>query len=224
MRKAYPRPLERGVAALAAAAIVGAAIAGTGCSYVSERARDFGDIFALGVSDGGGVVARIVPTRLLALEAGARKDETFYGYRRGRFHWVESSYGFPFAFFRSSSLGGEGVRPWEGSDVIRTSDTMLIFPDFESPHPRAVPREAREYHLFVLTGSSGTPLVEELDIQVDVSALIAGIQIILSPGQLVDFFAGLFTIDVAGDDERTGPWGRGGGEVTGAPTESAAGP
>lgn len=182
------------IAALMAIAV------GPGCTYLAERGRDFVDILGLGVSDGGGLAARVAPTRLLTVEVGARKDETFYGIRRSKFHWVESSYGIPFAFFWSSLIGDGPIPDWTGTNVIRTSDSKLIFPDFEKSRPRDVPVERRAYHLFVLTESRGCPLIRELDLQVDASLLIAGLQIIVSPGELVDFLAGIFTLDPGGDD------------------------
>jgi len=171
-----------------------------GCSYARDRALDFTDIVQVGVSDGGGIIVRAVPTRFLTLELGGRKDETFYGIRRRSFHWVESSWGLLFSSFWSPRIGEEAFARRTGTDVIRTSHSKLLFPLAERPEALRGEYEEHAYHLFVLTRSQRTHLVEYLDLEADVSLLIVGAQVIVSPGELLDFLAGLITLDPAGDD------------------------
>jgi hypothetical protein len=173
---------------------------GAGCRYVSDRASDFGDILSLGFSDGGGLLARASATRLVSVEVGARKDETFYGLRRDHFHWVESSYGFPFSSFWSARMAEEPYKEWLWTDIVRTSHSKLVFPESISRPRLTQGYEERSYHLFVLTQRENARLVDELDVEVSASALIAGVTIVASPGELLDFLAGLFTLDLAGDD------------------------
>ena len=193
------RPGGRIVAHLALVALF-AAGAGTGCQYATQRGRDFVDVFSLGVSDGGGVIARVVPTRFLAVEVGARKDETFYGIRKRHYHWIESSYGIPFAFFWSPRLGMEKFENWGWTDVFRTSHSKLLYPKpYDVGEPKGV-YEERRYHLFVRTGSENTQIIDDFDLEVDASALIVGVHCGLSFGEFVDFLGGIVGLDPAGDD------------------------
>jgi len=172
-----------------------------GCRYIGQRASDLGDILILGGSTGSGVVVRAMPTRLLALDFGMRKDETFYGRRQRSFRWVESSQGFLFASFWTPRLGEEPPDASGGGDALRTLELRRALYREGSPrHVEDMPRELNKYHLFVLTKAEGTHPIDVFDVELDVSALIVGVQLALSPGQLVDFLAGIFTLDLAGDD------------------------
>ncbi|MGQ9592139.1 MAG: hypothetical protein ACUVYA_17805 [Planctomycetota bacterium] len=186
---------------LRACAAIALALGGSGCTYLENRGRDLGHIISLGVSDGGGVAARIAPTRLVTLEAGGRKDETFYGIRRLKLHWVESSWGLPFSWFWTPRLGREPYREWLWSDVFRTSHAKLAFPALEKPTGQRIETvEEIHHHLFVLSGLEDARIVDLFDLEVNLSALVGGVQVVVSPGELLDFLAGLATLDLAGDD------------------------
>lgn len=176
-----------------------------GCAYLGDRARDLSDIISVGVSTGGGVLVGAKATRLLSLDLGTRKNETFHGWHARHGRWIESTEGIWFAFFWSPRLGKEPAPPWAWTDVLKTSHTKKAL--LGSDHTSAVDStryEERAYHLFVLTRRENAPLIEELDIQLDASFIIGGLQLVVSPGQLLDFLAGILTLDLAGDDAPDG--------------------
>ena len=173
----------------------------SGCSYLSNRGNDLSDLVSVGASAGGGVLIRAVPTRFLTAEVGARKDETFYGWRRRHWHWVESSYGLLFSTFWGPRLGDELYSMWVWTDLFKTSHTKLSL--LEPGHPESllgIPREEWKYHLFLVTTADNARLIDAFDVQVDVSFLIGGFQLSVNLGQFADFFVGLVGLDLAGDD------------------------
>ncbi len=177
------------------------AVAGSGCGYLENRARDLGHIVSVGVSDGGGIAARVAPTRLLTLEVGGRRDETCYGLRRLKLHWGESSWGLPFSWAWTPRLGKEPFREWLWSDIFRTSHAKLAFPDLEKPTGSRIETvEEIHHHVFVFSGGEDFRIVDLFDLEANLSALIGGVQVVVSPGELLDFFLGFTTLDLAGDD------------------------
>jgi hypothetical protein len=56
------------------------------------------------------------------------------------------------------------------------------------------------YYLFLLMKAENGRLIEVLDLEIGAGALIGGFEFILSPGQVLDFAAGIFFLDPAGDD------------------------
>lgn len=165
-----------------------------GCTYLRARGRDATDIISLGISSGSGAGARIGATRLLAVEAMAQKDETYYGFRQRNSHWTESSYGLLFASFRMPTVGNEPPPPrWKGFDLLTTSRRRTL-------HPNRPEIEDRRHTLFILSGSYSQRAIDFLDVEVGISAFIAGLEISLRPGELADFFLGWFGLDLAGDD------------------------
>jgi hypothetical protein len=55
--------------------------------------------------------------------------------------------------------------------------------------------------MFILTNAGNAHWHELMDVEVDASLLAIGGQIIVRPLELVDFLAGLFLLDLSGDDE-----------------------
>ena len=183
-----------GPARIAAAAILGVLpLVSGGCSYAAARWRDLTDIVSLGISAGGGIGARAGATRLLAVELIAQKDEIFVGWHKRSFQWAESGYGLLFATWRMPGLG-KGARPERhGIDVLTTSRRLELFPADDRI-------EDIRHTLFVYSGGSGHRIVDVLDLDVGLSALIGGLEATVSPGELADFILGLFTIDIGFDD------------------------
>lgn len=182
-------------------AILGFALGG--CSYLSDRGKDFGDILGFGVSTGGGFIARVVPTRVLSAEFGVQKDETFYGFRRRHLTWKESSFGFPWASFWGARVGEEDRDPWIWTDLARTSNVKLALLD--EAHPRwlpGLPYEESTYHFFVLTSYEKGRTIDYFDIECNVGFLFFGLQVVLNPAEFLDFFVGIAGFDLAGDDTR----------------------
>jgi hypothetical protein len=178
-------------ATLALAALLAAC--GPGCRYLANRGKDLTDIVAPGISPGGGIGARVSATRLVALEIIAQKDEDFFGWRERAAHWYESAYGLPFSIWRMPAIG-EGERPvrhWY--DMFTTSRRLDQYPKREET-------EDRRHTLFFFSGGRGLRLIDFLDVEVGVSALIGGVELSLRPGQVLDFFLGWFGLDLSGDD------------------------
>jgi len=124
----------------------------SGCSYLSNRAKDLSDIVSVGGSLGGGTLVRAAPTRLLTVELGAQKDEHFYGWRGRHRQWVESSFGFWSSKWWSARLDEEPPAEWTWSNIFRSSDSKLALLKEGSSEPlKDATREQWEYHLFVLT-------------------------------------------------------------------------
>lgn len=188
-----------------------------GCTYLSNRARDLSDVAAVGVSTGGALMVRASATKLVSLNAGVQSDERFYGFRRRGWRWRASSYGLGFASVRSPVLGGSEPEDWHPAFVFRTSERRVDFlrplaeaskgphgeaesSDPADPPPVAVSEEMWRYYLFLLMKADDGRLIEILDVEVGAGALIAGFELIASPGQALDFFTGIFGFDLAGDD------------------------
>jgi len=184
-----PRRAVRAACVLAAAALLG------GCAWPAARWRDFTDIASFGISAGSGLGARATVTRLLAVEAIAEKDETFYGWNSRNFRWTSSSYGIPFSLWRVPSVGREKTPERHWFDIFTTSRRRTLFPN----RPTV---EDRRHTLFILSGADAIAGVDWLNIEVGISALFGGLEISIKPGEMGDFFAGLIGLDPAGDDER----------------------
>jgi len=182
------------VAALVTVAFVTAAALVQGCAYSTARWRDFTDVLSLGVSAGGGIGARASATRLVALELGAQKDEKLVGWRERNFKWIESSYGLVFASWRMPTLDGEPSAEFSFLDRLSTSRRRSYFP------ARTEIEDAR-HTLFILSRARGMRLVTALDVGVGLSAVIAGLEATVSPGELADFLLGWFGLDIGRDDE-----------------------
>jgi hypothetical protein len=178
----------------AAAALVTAAALVQGCAYSAARWRDFTDVLSLGVSAGGGIGARANATRLVALELGVQKDEKIVGWRERNFKWIESSYGIIFASWRMPTLDGEPMPEKSPFDLFTTSRRRTYFP------ARTEIEDAR-HTVFILSRIRGMRLVGALDVGVGLSALVAGIEATVSPGELADFLLGWFGVDIGRDDE-----------------------
>jgi hypothetical protein len=177
-----------------AAALIAAATLVQGCAYTAARGRDFTDVLSLGISGGGGLGARATATRLVALELGAQKDEKLVGWRERNFGWVESSYGLLFASWRQPSLDEEPLPEKSPFQLITTSQRRNFFP------ARTEVEETRHI-FFILAGARGVRPVTALDVGVGLSALIAGLEVTVSPGELVDFLLGWFGVDIGRDDD-----------------------
>jgi hypothetical protein len=225
-------PLDRLRARLAAGLLflVGiplCAVLPSGCSYLSSRALDFTDILAAGISTGGGVDVRALPTRLLSLEGGARHNERFYGWRRRYWRWQESSYGIFIVNFFTPHVGGKEPPPWGWGDICKTSHSLLtLLPPEAADSKEMLPLgessiEEQVYRFFVLTEAENTRFIDVFDVEVGVSALIGGLQVVVSPGELVDFLAGIFFLDLSGDDGEASPQERA-PEDTAKATEGSA--
>jgi hypothetical protein len=180
-----------------------------GCGYLADRALDFTDFIYFGASTGGGVIVRAQATHLVSLELGARSDERMYGWRERHGIWDESSFGIFTSSFWSPVLGSETPPAWNGLDVIKTSHSKTAFGTGkmvlqENDPTRPLIEEQRvvetKHHLFILTKSTDMSVTRFFDVQVDASAVIGGVQVGISPGELVDFLLGFLTIDLAGDD------------------------
>jgi hypothetical protein len=178
----------------------------SGCSYLSSRALDFTDILSVGVSTGGGVDVRALPTRLLSVEGGGRHDERSYGWRRRHWRWQESSYGLFIVSAFTPHLGGTPPPPWGWGDICKTSHSLLALLPPEATDTKDMlpaggpPVEEFVYRFFVLTGAENARLIDAFDVEVGASALIGGLEVVVSPGELLDFLAGLFFLDPSGDD------------------------
>jgi hypothetical protein len=173
----------------------------SGCSYLSNRGKDLGDILSVGGSLGGGLMLRVAPTRLLTVELGSQKDERFYGWGRRHSQWVESSYGFWLSKWWSARLDEEAPQEWTWTHLFRSShEKLALLEDTSEPLKDAI-REEWEYHMFILTNAGNAHWHELMDVEVDASLLAIGGQIIVRPLELVDFLAGLFLLDLSGDDE-----------------------
>jgi hypothetical protein len=197
--------------------VAGLAPVACGCTYISNRAKDFSDVIAVGGSTGGGVMVRAGASKLLSLNVGAQSDARFYGFRRRYCQWGASSYGLGFASFWSPTFRGDAPEDWNGSFIFRTSQRKVGFlqplsaePEeplpnavtsrFALPLPATVDEEMWRYYLFLLMKAENGRLIEVLDVEIGAGALIGGFEVILSPGQVLDFVAGIFCIDLAGDD------------------------
>lgn len=166
---------------------------GTGCSYAASRAKDFTDIISIGASTGGGILLRARATRLVTAEVGAQYTEHFYGWRRRNWQWLESSYGLFFASVWSPRLENEPFMDWWWTDLFKTSHTRIKFLTLPSV-------EDWRHHVFILSHAETAHLLDLCDVEATASALVVGLQISVRPGELVDFLAGIFGLDLAGDD------------------------
>lgn len=188
-----------------------------GCTYVSNRAKDLSDVIAVGGSTGGSFLLRAAATKLISIDFGVQSDERFYGFRRRYWQWGASSYGLGFASFWSPTFRDEDPEDWNASFVFRTSQRKLGFlqplpADPQEPHlevggagfteplPATVSEEMWRYYLFLLMKAENGRLIDVLDVEIGAGALIGGVEFIMSPGQALDFVAGIFFLDLAGDD------------------------
>ncbi len=147
-------------------------------------------------------------TPFVTAEVGFQKDEQFFGWRRRHGKWQESSFGLFFANFWSPRLEGEPFVEWSWWSLLKTSHTKARF--LSSP-----PDTEWKYHLFLLSPVKDVDWLDALDAEVTVGAFFGGLQLGVRPGELLDFVAGIFTLDLAGDD---------GGAEAGAPESSVSQP
>jgi hypothetical protein len=168
-------------------------LASPGCSYLKARWRDFTDLASAGVGPGGGLGVRAEATKLVALEVMAQKDERFTGWRSRNFRWMESSYGLVFATWRMPSIGSEAPPERLWYDFFTTSRRLTRFPN-------RVEQEDERHTLFILSKAHGVRLVDALNVELGVSALVAGVEVGVQPLEVVDFLLGWFGLDIGRDD------------------------
>ena len=186
----------RATASLRRVIVLLVALASTGCSYASNRANDFADMFRLEVQGGYGLSVDVVAGEFAHVGVGSGHQWSA-GLTYGRFgtretvtHHLPVSYIATLVTSEHEFLHREGVGEHEDGGVHRC---YLVFPGELNP------------------GTIEKPLVHYLDVEIGVMAGFIGIRVGFSIGEFVDFILGLFKfddtwtfLDPAGDDGTAG--------------------
>jgi hypothetical protein len=158
----------------------------TGCTYLSERARDFGDCFKFDVHlspPGAWVHAGPIAEDGLGAPEMPYLGMTLGGWRYGYDHPKQE---------------GHSEFPMQLYGVIGHVSSMTGMPTDESEHRCLVLLPS----LLSLEGIHRYPL-QDFDVEIGASAIIA-VSIGFSSGECLDFLLGRFGIDLAGDDPPEG--------------------
>lgn len=164
-------------------------IPGVGCSYLGNRASDFGDIFRLELSVGVGLQAHVTATEIAHVGLGSSRRYSgglrygeFLGERRIEDH-------FPVSYIMTVA------------DSTRESLHSLKWgPKGEEVQHRCYAVVPGQLHRSTWEKDP----IHYWDIEVAVMAGVVGVEAGFSFGQLIDFLVGLFGFDLAGDDGREG--------------------
>jgi hypothetical protein len=163
------------------------ALGAGGCQYAEERGRDFLDMFRLEGHLGPGLQADIKATELLHFGFGSSQ-----GARTG---------------FNYGALETDRVLEHHLPASIVTS---ITHPDQQALHLISWGLEAPQHRCYVMLPgvlNNNTMQVDALhffDIELGLYAIFPGARIGFSPGEFLDFFLGLWTFDLAGDDSFEG--------------------
>ena len=160
-----------------------------GCTWLGERGRDLGDVVRVEGAVGVGLQAHVNVGELAHLGLGSS--------RRWSAGWA---YGIPTAERRVE-------------DHLPLSYVMsLIEPDAEALHTLKLgKRNDNLKHrcpavapCTLASGSIQRPPMQFWSLEIGLMALVVGAEIGFNPGELVDFLLGLFTLDLAKDDDPEG--------------------
>jgi hypothetical protein len=170
-------------------AAIAALLALSGCGYLSDRGRDFGDIWRLEASVGAGLQANVNAGEFAHLGVGSSRRWSggwAYGLatseRRSEDH-------FPLAY--AWSILEPEV---QGLHFLRIGD--------EAPRPQH--RCAVVCPGVLSGGSLRKPPMQYWNLEIGVMALVVGVDVGFNPAEFLDFLLGIFVIDLGDDDEPEG--------------------
>ena len=180
------------------AIILLAALSASGCSYATNRANDFADMFRLEVQAGYGLNVDVVAGELVHVGLGGGHQWSA-GLTYGRLGTGETRvHHLPISYI-ATLVAGEREKEHLHSESVGENESggihrcYLVFPRELNP------------------GTIEKPLVHYLDVEVGVMAGFIGIRVGFSFGEFVDFILGLFKfddtwtfLDPAGDDTASG--------------------
>jgi hypothetical protein len=188
------------------------------CTYLGNRGRDLVDPFRVSVGAGTAVGVRGSALGLVdsGLMVGVKPNASSLGLRYGRLRYLGKDATFDAdqaEIIRYTSIVefdyGNG-----SYDSASTGSAVLpfLFTWSDSP-PRdyewTVPEEGETFRELNWIWSAETTRnnryaqIHAFDIEVDLGLVVYG-EWGFSPGEVVDFFLGILTIDIAMDDDRTG--------------------
>ena len=160
-----------------------------GCGYLSERARDLGDIFRVEGSVGTGLQASVTAGGVAHLGLGSSRCWTA--------GWA---YGIPTKERRSEdyfplSYAWSFIEPDAAALHVLKIGEGTVLPQHRCPvlGPATLS-----------TGSLEKPPMQYWDLEVGVMLVAVGVDIGFNPAELVDFILGLVGIDIARDDDEAG--------------------
>ncbi len=190
---AHGRPL------LLAAILAGLLSSGCGIpQWTADRFLDAADPVRFGAGVGLGADLSLEAGQAFHLGFGVA-NSTRWGWRQRTLgKWAESEFGF---LFYTAHARGRFPKGFAGEEILGPADgssesdiTMFLLPAFTSVRDESafVPKGVRE----------GIPPVRWLDLELSLVLAIPSFRIGISPGELVDFAAGFFFIDLSEDDGR----------------------
>ncbi len=172
--------------------------------YVHDRARDFADIFSASVGYGMGADVRLHVTDLFYPCIG-HSEMLMTGFR-GRYSgtWEERHLGFLAAQTEAAYYQFFGDRP----DLWRIVTTYHDWEEKNYTNPRMIPKAILYDFVFSPFGTyDGTLRDTEYPVDTWVVGFgfscFAALDVKVNLMELVDFFTGIVTIDVVGDDRLT---------------------
>ncbi|HEY3227288.1 MAG TPA: hypothetical protein VGK61_09885 [Planctomycetota bacterium] len=161
----------------------------TGCGYLSQRARDLGDIFRVEGSVGTGLQANVTAGELAHLGVGSsRRWSAGWAYgittkeRRSEDHFPLS---YAWAIIEPETAALHVLKIGEGQGLPQHRCPVLGPAGFSS-------------------GSFEKPPMQYWDLEVGVMVLAVGFEVGFNPAELLDFILGIAGIDIAGDDDAAG--------------------
>jgi len=191
------------------------------CTYLGDRVHDAVDPFRISVGAGTtigvrGCAAGLVNTGLMV---GVKPNATALGVRYGRFRYADTGdprydadqaeifrytsivdFDYKHGSYRTASTGA-AVLPL----FLTWSDATPVDYEWTVPEEGDVFRELNWIWSGETTRNNRYAQIHSLDIEFDFGLVLYG-ETGFSPGEVLDFFLGILTIDIAMDDGR---WGGG---------------
>lgn len=174
-----------------AAALLLAALAAGGCQYAEQRGRDFLDIFRLEAHLGPSMQADLKATELLHLGFGSSR-----GARSG----------FNYGVLETHQVMEHHL---PASLVISMIDDRAV-----GLHTISWGLETTQHKCYVVMAGVlndstwGVDAIHFFDFEIGLYVLFPGVRVGFSPGELLDFILGIWTFDLANDDDYDGRAGK----------------
>lgn len=172
-----------------------------GCTYFSNRAADFGDMWRMNFETGVlGLEADVKLGELAHIGVGVKgfsRYGTTYLMEQESKDWAEVH--LPVSLFYAF-----GKEPFALHYVYALGDTRTPWVWWWNPYVSAQDRCFLLLPPLTERQSSRRTLLHAFDVEVSAFVLIFGVEFGFSFGEFVDFLLGLFTIDIAGDDTPEG--------------------
>tara|TARA_Y100000588_G_scaffold190556_1_gene204485 strand:+ start:248 stop:868 length:621 start_codon:yes stop_codon:yes gene_type:complete len=171
----------------------------TGCSFMSKRASDFGDMWRMNLEIGGpGLEAGVKIGELADIGVG-QKGVHRYG---TTYMMQQESRDWAVIHLPLSLLQGIGKEPFALNYVYQLGDTRSDFVWWWQE-----PQSVQERSWLLLPSLTGTDSRDRIplhwfDLEVSAFVLCFGLDFGFSFGEFVDFILGWFGLDIANDDSR----------------------